>query len=74
MTIEDELLDAYKDRLDIRVHIEQLKDANKVLIDALERILTMAEDDVFQYGGYSDKDKYICFARHVLSKVKEREE
>ena len=74
MTIEDELLDAYKDRLDIRVHIEQLKDANKVLIDALERILTMAEDDVCQYGGYSDKDKDICFARHVLSKVKEREE
>lgn len=74
MTIEDELLDAYKDRLDIRVHIEQLKDANKVLIDALERILPMAEDDVFQYGGDSDKDEDICFARHVLSKVKEREE
>lgn len=72
MTVEDELLEAYKDRLDVRIHLERLKDENKILVEALERILPMAEDDAFQYGSDPDSDEDICFAKNALSKVKEK--
>jgi hypothetical protein len=39
------------------------------LLEALMRILPMAEDDAFQYGGKPDEDGDIVFARAAIAKA-----
>jgi hypothetical protein len=47
----------------------RLVDAAPDLLEALMRLLPMAEDDAFQYGGKPDEDGDIIFARAAIAKA-----
>ena len=51
------------------LHNARLIAAAPELLEALNRLLPMAEDDVSQYGGDPDKDDDVIFARSAIAKA-----